>query len=678
MEKLFKKIGKPVRTEPLVWIRRIVIFKSCEPNKPREFIQDIALNKGLNIVFAEDVSSKDGAELAGHGAGKTTFCRFIRYLLGESTYSKEDDTKTIQKIFSAGYVAGEVFVDGQLWAVARPFKHVGILQSFVRKDVTIEQLFDSEICDRIPFDKYIEAIELAILHSTESSGTVFRTETPIKWDHILAWCSRDQETRYQKLGIWRSSKSQSQTPVLTAEEDGLFVMRNILGLFHGGELEIEEQLAKDLRRQKALDDKIKEAKKEPDYLYNKYTSELCEQLDRNLEEIPPLESDTPLVPESSLKGLVAAKKQELNSKIDNLNTEIEKNRWRRDELKEKVAEYEIFLREAQGRKYVDLRAINELDDETRERINRRKTLSELDKDARCAYGNKKFGDCFHIIDFEKILKYGEYHDNKKDDEQKKQREAVIEQYKKQISENIKLMVVANTEVAELDKQYRDKIISIQNIKRWQDSLAELLGKVSKYDSIRNGKAENTTLSKLQSDLNDLNTAITSQTKQLEELIEQHTDNLDLFTNLFDATVKSVLTSDYIGQVDLSGRRLNFLIRHGKARTSEAIDTLAILLADICSMLYSTYGRGKVPGFIIHDSPREADLSIIIYHSMIRFIMKLQLQLKKNCPFQYIITTTTEPPKDTKEGNHIVLHLSSSQDGKQLLKQNISEVETMLI
>jgi len=95
-------------------------------------------------------------------------------------------------------------------------------------------------------------------------------------------------------------------------------------------------------------------------------------------------------------------------------------------------------------------------------------------------------------------------------------------------------------------------------------------------------------------------------------------------------------------------------------------------------LYSTYDKGKMPGFVIHDSPREADLSIIIYHSMIRFIMKLQLQLQKNCPFQYIMTTTTEPPDDLKDGNYIVLHLNASQDGKQLLKQNISEIETMLI
>jgi len=386
MEKLFEKIGKPVRTEPLVWIRRLVIFKLCEPNKPREVIQDITLYKGLNIILAEDVSSTDGAELAGHGAGKTTFCRFIRYLLAEHTYSKEEDTKAIQKLFPAGYIAGEVFVDGQLWAVARPFKHAGVLHSFTSKDATIEQLFDSEINERIPFDKYVEAIELATIHSTESSGTVFRTDTEIRWDHILAWCSRDQETRYQKLGVWRNPKSQSQTPVLAAEEDGLFVMRCILGLFQREELKIEEQLAKDFRRQKVLDEEIKEAKKEPDYLYNKYTSEFCEQFGRSSEEIPPLESDTPLVPESSLKGLAAAKKQKLNSQIEKLNTEIEKNRQQRDEAKEKVTWYEIFLKQAQNCKEVDLKAINELDAETRNRINSRKAVADLDPDERCAYG----------------------------------------------------------------------------------------------------------------------------------------------------------------------------------------------------------------------------------------------------------------------------------------------------
>ena len=674
MEKLFEKIGKPVRTEPLVWIRRMVIFKSCEPDKPRGVIQDITLYKGLNIVLAEDVSSTDGAELAGHGAGKTTFCRFIRYLLGEQTYSKEDDTKAIQKIFPAGYIAGEVFVDGQLWAVARPFKHAGVLRSFTRKDATIEQLFDSEENEKITFDKYIAAIELATIHSTESSGTVFRTDTEIRWDHILAWCSRDQETRYQKLGVWRSPKSQSQTPVLAAEEDGLFVMRNILGLFQREELEIEEQLAKDFRRQNALDEEIREAKKEPDYLYNKYTSEFCEQIGKSIKEIPPLESDTPLVPESSLKGLAAAKKQELNVQIEKLTIEIEKNRQQRDGIKEKVTWYEIFLKQAQNYKEVDMKAINELDTETLNRINSRKAVADLDPDERCAYGNVSFGECEYIG----RLQFGGHYDNKNDEEQKKQRKIVVDQYNKQIAETVKLMIAANMTIAELDNQHKEVIISILNIRRQQSSLEKILENACKYDSIRNGKAKNTTLSELQGELNKLNTAINSQAKQLEELIAQHTDNLDLFTSLFDATVKSVLTSDYVGRVDLSSRRLNFQIRHGKARTSEAIDTLAILLADICSMLYSTYDKGKMPGFVIHDSPREADLSIIIYHSMIRFIMKLQLQLQKNCPFQYIMTTTTEPPDDLKDGNYIVLHLNASQDGKQLLKQNISEIETMLI
>lgn len=687
VKKLLQEIGQPTRKEPLVWVKRLVIYKSCEQGKVREVLQDIPLERGLNIVVAQESSNivEEGTELAGHGAGKTTFCRFLRYLLGEETFSKEDDSKAIKKLFPYGYVAGEVFVDGKLWAVARPFKESApIFMPFAIEGCEITEAFDLKKTSDNSYSKFIEAIESNILDPSHFSGTVFRTDTQIRWEHILAWCSRDQETRYQKLGVWRNAKSQwrvdkkkRETLWLAAEEDGLFVMRCALGLFKERELEIEEKLAENFKKQEALNEQLKEAKKEPGYLKNKYTDELFMKLNISTDHELPLESETPLVPESSLKGIVSENLNSLALQVTQFESKIKKNRDVRAGYAENIVDYEIILKQAQAYKIIDLNAINELDERTIDRINKRKTLNELDKNASCSYGNVAFGKCQHISNELHKLKFGEYHDTKNKQEQKEQRQITIEKYKERINQTLKLLIETNSKIATLDAEYEKLLISKSNIKNNQDSIKGLLGQIEKYQNIFEGKAKNTTHFNLNGDLSKLSMAIDSRTSKLQELRSEHDDALSLFTKLFDTTVKHTLTQDYTGRVSFDKQRqLEFSIRHQKARTSEAIDTLSILLADISSMLYSTFNRGSMPGFIIHDSPREADLSLGVYHGMIKFVAELQSLLEEACPFQYIITTTTAPPKGVEK--NIILELNASIDGKQLLKQNIAETEDVLI
>lgn len=77
-------IANKVKSKPDVWISRVVIFERLLPEPVK--IRDIPLSKGLNIIWAEEAEDDDPvAEITGHSAGKTTFCRLLRYLLGEKT-----------------------------------------------------------------------------------------------------------------------------------------------------------------------------------------------------------------------------------------------------------------------------------------------------------------------------------------------------------------------------------------------------------------------------------------------------------------------------------------------------------------------------------------------------------------------------------------------------------------
>ncbi|KXJ40889.1 MAG: hypothetical protein AXA67_08120 [Methylothermaceae bacteria B42] len=60
--------------------------------------------------------------------------------------------------------------------------------------------------------------------------------------------------------------------------------------------------------------------------------------------------------------------------------------------------------------------------------------------------------------------------------------------------------------------------------------------------------------------------------------------------------------------------VSFRVTRGSTLATEAIEPLAVLLTDVCPLLFGIIGRGCLPGLLIHDSPREADHGLIIYRS----------------------------------------------------------------
>lgn len=107
------------RHEPRVWVRRLVIWE-----KPGELIRDVPLRRGLNVIWSPDPGANQAAlgqdAGSGHGAGKTLFCRLLRYCLGEDTFSNDDQRRSIAKQLPAGLIGAEVIVAGKPWAVIRP------------------------------------------------------------------------------------------------------------------------------------------------------------------------------------------------------------------------------------------------------------------------------------------------------------------------------------------------------------------------------------------------------------------------------------------------------------------------------------------------------------------------------------------------------------------------------
>ena len=108
-------------SRPKLWFKRIVLFKALNPI---EVIREIGLHRGLNIIVGK--SSRDPAlvnnpmAMSGHSVGKTTFCRLLRYCLGEQHFSTESGEQRLRASLPYSWVGAELEIEGTPWAVLRP------------------------------------------------------------------------------------------------------------------------------------------------------------------------------------------------------------------------------------------------------------------------------------------------------------------------------------------------------------------------------------------------------------------------------------------------------------------------------------------------------------------------------------------------------------------------------
>lgn len=113
------------------------------------------------------------------------------------------------------------------------------------------------------------------------------------------------------------------------------------------------------------------------------------------------------------------------------------------------------------------------------------------------------------------------------------------------------------------------------------------------------------------------------------------------SQFFDAIIRELVGLKATGKVVLDGNGLKLSVELGGERSTAAIDSLKVIAFDLAMMCMSIEGGTHVPPFLVHDSPREADLGLSVYHRLFHLARSLE---KEEMPlFQYIVTTTTRPP-----------------------------------
>jgi hypothetical protein len=208
-------------------------------------------------------------------------------------------------------------------------------------------------------------------------------------------------------------------------------------------------------------------------------------------------------------------------------------------------------------------------------------------------------------------------------------------------------------------------------------LQRILADLVLWTTRRDQPGEHDELHELRQKLDATESETARLARDLGKLLRRHDENQERLATIFSAAARTVLSAKgYDGKFTLENREPAFRITHGPAMSGEAVETLAVLLADVSSLIYSTVTESACfPGILVHDSPREADLGLRIYRSFIRLVGSLQDHFgdPDKCPFQYFITTTTPPPEELQGDKYVKLRLDATRISGLLLKRNVADV-----
>ena len=168
---------------------------------------------------------------------------------------------------------------------------------------------------------------------------------------------------------------------------------------------------------------------------------------------------------------------------------------------------------------------------------------------------------------------------------------------------------------------------------------------------------------------ELTKAIELKREQAAAFRDAQADVFARLSNFFDAIIREMVGPNAGGKVTLDGNGLKLSVELGGDRSTAAIDSLKVIAFDLAVMCMSIQGDTRLPAFLIHDSPREADLGLSVYHRLFHVVRNLE-QTENQPLFQYVVTTTTRPPDDLVEKPWLCDKLGGSPAEARLLRRDL--------
>ena len=637
------------RTEPRLWIRRLAILSD-----PQTIIRDVSLRPGLNIVWTPDMSNSGSGALA-HGSGKTTFCRLLRGCLGEPGLASEAQRSRIMMRLPQGAVAAEILIDGVCWVAVRP---LGLsVSEFVVRIGSVEEAMargrhegDPSTIDQAVMSSFFANLAQA------SPPDVGREHV---WDVLRAWITRDQECRLADVLAWRSSQTQSRSRAqVLSETSKLTMVRLALRA-----LDAEERLA--ATRERELVAKAEEQRRRQAYQLQRHTEGM-----KLVRSVLKVSEDVGFDDAIHRKGLISLAEAGL---AEAMRTDLPKPPdvasifARLRALSEERAA--LVARQRQLKSEAGLKR-----DEA-QRVRSEASLGEID----IAQGRIRVCPvCRVSIDEVKAKGCGI---SLEACDLPALRAAITQKQNKaaELDTQAGRAEQETREVEALIQHLSPRQQALENESRAADTASRAAQTAVKEAQDRIYKAR-----RILDDVRALRTseAATKPTAPETAALETVRAQLEAGRSRARAAIRTLeeryqgvmsawLPDGVEGTIKLDGNGLKVdaeFSGRGEVSTA-ALDSLKIVAFDLAALHMAVEEKADLPAFLIHDSPREADLDSQLYARLFQLVRRWEEGGGTPC-FQYIVTTTTAPPPDLQDDLYVRLRMNSTPPGNRLFGMDV--------
>jgi len=631
----------PQKSTPGIFVSDFYVLRSLD--KPGTQIQrHVELHRGLNILWAdpnpsEKAGSKRRSKVAGHTAGKSTFCRLIRYALGDVNFGNDAQESRIVSKFKDGWIVLRVELEGTPWLVGRAF--IDHRQSFTIKGGDLQSFLSADTVSMSGYEDFAASLDqhfVRLLLRDKFPGK----KDEIHWRHLIPWFTRDQEARLLSIVTWRGPIGKNNA-ISTDADERHFLMRLVLDL-------LPEEEAKEFETHEALNELKRDLDKNlplttarSDQAFSQL-SEWFETKAKGLEG--PLYFDAAKVEHESKQKEITALHQSIPTTSQ---VEAKQKDWERAKdvtaeaaanlkaAKRRVAQLEKDIRGCDARLIEQQAAINDL-----KRLPPFRVCGVPIENA-CEKGKQHQAGRTDTKALEVLIKtIGEAKAQLETDFAEASEEVTVQGVAKAQAESAEQAAqlayfTLSSERAEKLEKYLDANADQKARERVMRSTSAVLEKRTEEEEA------------LKTALKDINKVGDEEAKARKEKAR----DLGHFSSLYERILRYMLedaaapeSERITGTVQQDGRKLEVTAEGRNDLDSGAITAAKLISFDLAAMVWGMENRGHHPRFLIHDSPREADMAEDIYAGLFDAALALEEACGSQPSFQYIVTTTAKPPE----------------------------------
>lgn len=627
----------PGRTEPAVWIRRLVVLDGVTSDS--KLIRDVPFRLGLNVIATEERPETE-TRIVSHSVGKTLLMRLIRYCLGESHFAKADIVGDVEREFPGAHVVAEITVGGIGWVVVRPLKDGKAAESFAFQSPDWKTALAT--AERHRYSEFVEAIEGQVLGGLPEFRLPRANRRP-HWVDVLGWLARDNECKYLHPNLWRHEDANPGTFPLDRGDAGL-LMSWVMGLLDTAEIaEIahREELLRDLR----------DAKKREATLVRRIAE--LEPILTEMLEMEPDELVAGGLYADTARKRIADRKEHYKKAHDAVDSDAAGS------LQDRLSDADAAVKtaEAQIKHARDTLELGAKEVATKTPVAEDPDI-ELDpticplwrSHPECRDNRTQPGPLNNPNWAAEIARIRER------DAHEQRRIAALELSLPNLRREAAEIRTASRKAR---KARDNELEAIQTaIGRWK-----LIGE--QFEKYLKAIAERDASVKL---LEKLNADVAESREKQMAAKGRRRSALRTLSAIYNFTLRYFLGAEAEGRIRTVARGLLPVPGRTVAANGDAMGFMGRVIAfDLACLAATVTGIGRLPGFWIHDSPNTVELEPALYQRLFRFSLDLMQHFGTDAPaFQYFVTTAGRVPQEVVDAEGVALRLDKRDPAKVLL------------